>query len=93
MADFTIVAPVPFTVEGTDGTIYELPRVKDMGAEQIGEMGKIGEADGEVDKVRATRAFIQSLCPDIASEPLTDMGYLNLFKALAEGSGISVGES
>lgn len=93
MADFTIVAPVPFTVEGTGGAIYELPLVRDMSADQIAGMGRISEAEGEVAKVKAVRAFIQSLCPAIAEEPLSDMGYANLFKALAEGSGISVGES
>ena len=93
MADFTIQAPQPFTVEGVSGTVYELPRIKDMSAAQIGEMGRLDEADGTEQKTRAIRAFIQSLCPGIADEPLSDMGYVSLFKALAEGSGISVGES
>lgn len=93
MSDFVIVKPEPFTVEGVEGTVYELPRLKDLSAEQLGELGRIDEVDGQPAKVKAIRAFVQSLCPAISVEPLSDMGYVNLFKALAEGSGITVGES
>lgn len=93
MADFVIAMPVPFKVEGVGGTVYELPRLKDLSAEQLGELGRVDEVDGQPAKVRAIREFVQFLCPAIADEPLSDMGYLNLFKALAEGSGITLGES
>lgn len=94
MPDFQIVKPEPFTVEGVDGTIYELPRIKDMSADQIASMGAVRDAkDDNVAQVRAQKKFILGLCPDLADEPLADMGYVYLFKALAEGSGIEVGES
>ena len=92
MSDFQIVKPEPFTVEGVDGTIYELPRVKDMSADQLAEMGKVGKAKGERDQVLAVKGFILSLCPDLADEPLSDFGYTLLFQDLAKGSGITVGE-
>ena len=33
------------------------------------------------------------LCPELANEPLTDMGYMSLFNALGEEGDVSVGES
>lgn len=94
MADFQITKPEPFTVEGVDGTIYELPRIKDMSADQIASMGAVSDAkDDSVAQVRAQKEFILGLCPGLADEPLADMGYVYLFKALAEGSGIELGES
>lgn len=94
MSDFRINRPEPFTVEGVDGTIYELPRIKDMSAEQIASMGAVSDAkDDSVAQVRAQKEFILGLCPGLADEPLADMGYVYLFKALAEGSGIELGES
>lgn len=93
MADFQITKPEPFTVEGVDGTIYELPRIKDMSAEQIAALGSVSAAkDDNAAQVRAQKEFILGLCPDLANEPLADMGYVYLFKALAEGSGIELGE-
>ena len=91
MADFTIVAPIPFVVEGTDGRTYELPRLIDLSAEQIADMAAISESEGPADRMRATRVFVQSLCPELADEPLTDAGYMRLFAALGEGT--DVGES
>lgn len=94
MSDFRINRPEPFTVEGVDGTIYELPRIKDMSAEQIASMSAVRDAkDDSAAQVRAQKEFILGLCPDLADEPLADMGYVYLFKALAEGSGIELGES
>lgn len=94
MADFQIVKPEPFTVEGVGGTIYELPRIKDMSVEQIASMSAVSDArDDNAAQVRAQKQFILGLCPDLADEPLADMGYVYLFKALAEGSGIELGES
>ena len=94
MSDFRINRPEPFTVEGVDGTIYELPRIKDMSADQIASMGAVSDAgDDSMAQVRAQKEFILGLCPDLADEPLADMGYVYLFKALAEGSGIELGES
>ena len=94
MSDFRIERPEPFTVEGVDGAVYELPRIKDMSAEQIASMGAVADAkDDSVAQVRAQKEFILGLCPDLADEPLSDMGYVFLFKALAEGSGIELGES
>ena len=93
MSDFRINRPEPFTVEGVDGTIYELPRIKDMSADQIASMGAVSDAgDDSMAQVRAQKEFILGLCPDLADEPLADMGYVYLFKALAEGSGITMGE-
>lgn len=93
MADFTIVRPVPFVVEGADGATYELPRLKDLSAEQVAAMGSVSEADGMAERAVAVRTFVNFLCPALADEPLTDMGYMQLFTALAEGSGIELGES
>lgn len=93
MSDFRINRPEPFTVEGVDGTIYELPRIKDMSAEQIASMSTVSDAkDDSAAQVRAQKQFILGLCPELADEPLADMGYVYLFKALAEGSGIELGE-
>lgn len=93
MSDFQITKPEPFTVEGVDGTIYELPRIKDMSAEQIESMGAVAKAgDDNAAQVRAQKQFIIGLCPELADEPLSDMGYVYLFKALAEGSGVELGE-
>ena len=93
MADFTIVRPVPFVVEGADGATYELPRLKDLSAEQVAAMGSVSEADGMAERAVAVRTFVNFRCPALADEPLTDMGYMQLFTALAEGSGIELGES
>lgn len=94
MSDFKIVKPEPFTVEGVDGTIYELPRIKDMSADQIESLGVVSAAGSDNSaQVRAQKEFILGLCSELADEPLSDMGYVYLFKALAEGSGIEVGES
>ncbi len=93
MADFTIVAPEPFVIEGTKGT-YELPRIKDLSVEQLTELAAVDDAGEDVkSRCEAMRGFLLYLCPQLADEPLTDMGYTRLFTALAEGSGIEVGES
>lgn len=93
MADFTIVAPVPFEVEGASGVTYQLPRLKDLSAEQMASMGDVSDSEGVVERTKAIRAFLCSLCPGLADEPLTDMACMQLFTALAEGSGIELGES
>lgn len=94
MADFQITKPEPFTVEGVDGTIYELPRVMDMSTEQIESLGVVSAAGSDNSaQMRAQKQFILGLCPELANEPLADMRYVAMFKALAEGSGIEVGES
>ena len=93
MADFTIAKPKPFTVEGVSGTIYELPRIEDLSAEQVGKMSVIAEAKGETAQLRAMREFVLSLCPELSDEPISDVGYSLLFKDLVKGSGISLGES
>ena len=97
MADFKIVAPVPFEVEGADGTVYQLPRLSDLSAEQVGAMGELskfdGDADGTAERTEAIKRFVLVLCPALADEPLTDMGYTRLFAQLAAESGIKLGES
>ena len=90
MADFTIEKPVPFTVEGVNGT-YELPRLRNLNADQIEGMADFTKLD-LADKLRAVRKFLLGLCPELEGEPLSDMGYMSLFNALAEGSGITMGE-
>ena len=92
MADFKIVKPEPFIVEGIDGDTYELPRIKDLSAEQVAAMGDISEAEKPAERVSAVKAFILMLCPGLGGEPLTDMGYLSLFSALADGSDVTLGE-
>lgn len=91
MADFTIEKPVPFVVEGVKGT-YELPRMRNLNADQIEGMADISKLDLP-DKLRTVRKFLLGLCPELEEEPLSDMGYMGLFNALAEGSGITMGES
>lgn len=90
MADFTIEKPVPFTVEGVNGT-YELPRLRNLNADQIEGMVDLTTL-ALPDKLRAVRKFLLGLCPELEGEPLSDMGYMSLFNALAEGSGITMGE-
>ena len=91
MADFTIEKPVPFTVEGVNGDIYELPLLRNLDADQIEGMADIAKL-ALADKLRAVRKFLVGLCPELEDEPLSDMGYMSLFNALAEGSGIAMGE-
>lgn len=93
MADFTIVKPEPFVIQGVDGALYELPRLKDLSAKQVADLGNVPETEDTVERCNAVKSFILSLCPELDGEPLTDMGYLQLFNALAEGSGIGMGES
>ena len=93
MADFTISKPVPFVVEGVDGTEYELPRLKDMDADQIAKLADMGEAKGVVAQADAAKAFILGLCPDLEREPLTDAGYVMLLRALSDGADFGLGES
>ena len=93
MSDFTIKKPVPFVVEGVDGAKYELPRLRDLSADQVEAMAPASKAKELPDKVRAVKKFLLKLCPELEGEPLTDMGYMELFNALGAGSDISVGES
>lgn len=93
MADFTIVAPIPFVVEGAGGELYELPRLKDLDADQIAALGDVQEAEGVTERAKAVKGFVLTLCPGLDAEPLTDMAYMQLFTALAEGSDIGLGES
>ena len=93
MADFTIKKPVPFVVEGVKGAKYELPRLSDLSVEQVEAMAPASKAEELPDKVREVKAFLLTLCPELEKEPLTDMGYMNLFTSLGAGSDISVGES
>lgn len=92
MADFTIEKPVPFTVEGVNGDKYELPLLRNLNADQIENMADMSSL-ALPDKLRCVRKFILGLCPELEDEPLSDMGYMGLFNALAEGSGITMGES
>ena len=91
MADFTIEKPVPFVVVGADGTLYELPRLRNLDADQIEGMADISKL-ALADKLRTVRKFLLGICPELENEPLSDMGYMSLFNALAEGSGITMGE-
>ena len=52
MADFTIKKPVPFVVEGADGAVYELPRLRDLSVEQVEAMAPASKAVELPDKVR-----------------------------------------
>ena len=93
MADFTIKEPVPFIVEGANGDEYELPRLQDLTAEQVGKMASASKSDDLSEKALAVKSFILTLCPDLEKEPLTDMGYMSLFNALGAESDIPMGES
>lgn len=91
MADFTIEKPVPFTVEGAEGDTYELPKLRNLDADQLENLSDLQDL-ALPDKLRAIRRFLLALCPELENEPLSDMGYMALFNALAEGSGITMGE-
>ena len=91
MADFTIEKPVPFVIDGMNGS-YEIPRLRNLNAEHVEGMPNFTKLELP-DKLRAVRKFILGLCPELENEPLSDMGYMELFNALAEGSGITMGES
>lgn len=93
MADFIIKKPVPFVVEGVKGKKYELPRLRDLSADQVEAMAPASKAEELPDKVREVKAFLLTICPELENEPLTDMGYMELFNALGAGSDISMGES
>ena len=93
MADFKITPPKPFTVEGVDGDIYELPRVRDFDADQFAAMNAFNEADGTAARMRACREFVLALCPDLANEPITDMWCMQLMNELGKDSGLKEGES
>ena len=93
MADFTIRKPVPFVVEGAGGKEYVLPRLRDLSAEQVEAMAPASKAKELPDKVREVKAFLLTLCPELDGEPLTDMGFMELFNALGAESDVSVGES
>ena len=93
MADFKIVAPVPFEVEGATGTVYRLPRLDDLSAAQVAAMGEFAEVEETVERTEAIKRFVLLLCPELESEPLSDMGYTRLFTQLAAESGIELGES
>jgi len=83
MANFKIVAPVPFTVEGVEGRVYELPYVRDLDAKHLGMVGAIIQEEDMEKRVNMARDFILDLCPDLANEPLTDLAYTELFGALS----------
>ena len=93
MADFTIEKPVPFTVEGVDGTVYELPRLQNFSVEQLKAFEAASKAEELSDKVAATMELMLMLCPELENEPLEPMGYMGMFNELAKGSDLSVGES
>lgn len=93
MADFTIRKPVPFVVEGVDGKEYKLPRLRDLSVTQVEAMAPASKAKELPDKVREVKAFLLTLCPELESEPLTDMGYMSLFNSLGTDGDVSVGES
>ena len=57
MADFTIERPVPFTVEGVDGDVYELPRLKNLDADQVEIVGGLAGLK-QADRIRAIRKFL-----------------------------------
>ena len=92
MADFCIVKPEPFVVEGIDGDTYELPRVKDLSADAISGLAGLADAKETGERIRTIKEFVLSLCPDLEREPLADLGYVQLFTELVKGSGIDVGE-
>lgn len=93
MADFKITPPKPFIVEGVDGDTYELPRVKDLNADQFAAMDAFNKAEGTAERMRACREFVLALCPDLAKEPITDMWCMELMGELGKDSGLKEGES
>ena len=93
MADFKITPPTPFIVEGANGDIYELPRVRDLNADQFAAMDAFNKADGTAERMRACREFVLALCPDLANEPITDMWCMELMGELGKDSGLKEGES
>lgn len=97
MANFTIVKPEPFVVEGTKGT-YELPYLSDLTVEQLELLAPIGELHESEDATpaqltAAARDFIVSICPGIAEEPMTAAMWSQLFGALGEDDEVAEGES
>lgn len=93
MADFKITPPKPFIVEGANGDTYELPRVRDLNAEQFAAMDGFNKAEGTAERMRACREFVLTLCPELANEPITDMWCMQLMGELGKGSGLKEGES
>jgi hypothetical protein len=93
MADFKITPPSPFIVEGAEGDIYELPRVRDLSAEQFAAMDDFNKAEGTAERMRACRKFVLTLCPELEKEPITDMWCMELMGALGKDSGLKEGES
>jgi hypothetical protein len=97
MANFTIVKPEPFVVEGTKGT-YELPFLTDLTPEQLELLAPVGELHESEDTTpaqltKAVRDFIVSLCPGIADEPMTAAMWSDLFTAMGENDEVTEGES
>ena len=101
MADFKIVVPVPFEVEGATGTVYQLPLLDDLSSEQIAAMGELSKVEQAyeddiertVERTNAIKRFMLVLCPALADEPLSDMAFTNMFNALCAKSGVELGES
>lgn len=94
MADFTICAPEPFVITSkVSGKTYEIPRGVDMSAEQIVEVGRIAKTKDDIEKVKRAKDFLLGLCPELAEEPISDVGYMALFSAVCESGMASMGES
>jgi len=97
MANFVIVKPEPFIVEGTKGT-YELPYLKDLTPEQLADLAPVAdlrenEETSPAQLTAAVRTFILKLCPELEHEPMTAIMWSQLFGALGEDDEVTEGES
>ena len=98
MANFTIVKPEPFVVQGVNGAIYELPYLKDLTPEQLAELAPVADLradDGTTPAqlTAAVRDFVLKLCPEMEGEPMTAVMWSQLFGALGEDDEVTEGES
>ena len=98
MANFTIVKPEPFVVEGVEGTLYELPYLKDLSPEQLAALApvaKLRESDDTTPAqlTAAVRDYLLGLCPALADEPMPAIMWSQLFGALGEDDEAAEGES
>lgn len=85
MADYVIKKHPGFTfaMEGAD-TVYTIPALADLSVQDVVNFDKVAKLNDVTKQCQECKAFILRYAPDLASESIGDMEFVQIFTAYAK---------
>lgn len=82
-----VFEPFEFDLPGKPDTIYSIPHVKKMSADDAVFLTQIDEEEDLAKKIKKMREFVDRFNPSIEDEGLADMEYATIYEMYAEHVG------